>query len=459
MGRQVKRGKDWMKRYDVIVVGGGSAGLGAAISAGRAGASTLLVERYGVLGGTATMGLTCHWDPIRMVGVRGLALEYYEAMKASGHFLDFPFDEPNPMTTFWECGASFDPEEYADFSRKLLREAGVELLLHTMVTGVRVDNGRIRSLNVFHTDSDELTADLFIDASGDAVVAYLAGAPYEKAPAEELQAATLMFRIGGVDNERMYRYLEENPDELGVHPRLGKMIRDPRRSTTIAGFQGLIAKARANGDVSVILPEQGIGFDRLWRDGEFRLNCTHTIATDCTAPGALTQAQLSESDKTRELIRFFNRYIPGCEGAYLDQRAPQIGVRESRRIVGDYRLTEDDIAGARRFGDAVVEADWAHCDTHSPDGKAWSFKMYPGPYQIPYRCFLPKGIENLYVAGRCVSCDRAAFASIRIQLITMTMGQAVGTAAALACRTGGKATRQVDVAHLQQALRQAGHRI
>lgn len=448
-----------MNTYDVIVIGGGTAGICAAVSAGRNGAKALLIERYGVVGGVATVGLTYHWDPIHIVGVRGMAQEYYDAMKASGNFLDFRFDKITPLTNFWECGASFDPEEFVDYSLKILKEANVDLMLHTMVTGVKVDNGRIQKLTVFNTDAAEVSAPVYIDATGDAVVTYLSGAPYLKAKPDELQAATLMFKIGGVDNEKLFRYLEENPDDLGVHPRLGKMIRSPRKTLTVAGFQSLINKARANGDLNVVVPEHGIGFDRLWRDGEYRVNCTHTVSLDCSDAASLTKAQLSEMEKPKALVRFFNKYIPGCENAYLMQRAVQVGVRETRRIVGDYYLTEQDLDKATRFDDAVVEAEWAHCDVHSPDGRSWQFKMYPGPYQIPYRCFLPQGVENLYAVGRCISCDRPTFGSVRVQLLTMTMGQAIGTAAALISRQETPNTRRLDVSQLQNKLRETGYRI
>ena len=450
-----------MKHYDVIVIGGGSAGICAAISAGRNGADVLLIERYGTLGGMATVGLTSHWDPIHIIGVRGLALEYYNAMKSTGHFLDFHFDdEPlNPMTHYWECGSSFDPEDYLDYSLKALHEAHVDLLLHTMVTGVQVDNGFIRHLSYFNTSPGSVSGSVYIDASGDGVVAYLAGAPYLKADKNELQSATLMFQIGGVRDEELFSYLENHPEDLGVHPRLGKMIRNPRKSTTISGFQSLIRKARENGDLHMNLPEHGIGFDRSWRAGEYRVNCTHTISLDCSIGSSLTDAQLTETAKTQELIRFFSRYIPGFQNVYLLRRAVQVGVRETRRFIGDYCLQLSDIADRVRFDDAVVEADWAHCDTHSPDGKAWNFTLYPGPYQIPYRCFTPKTLENLYTAGRCISCDRGAFSSVRIQMLTMTMGQAIGTAAAMAVNTSALRTRDVDVHALQSRLRTADYRI
>lgn len=448
-----------MKEYDVVVVGGGSAGLCAAITAGRMGAKTLLVERYGMVGGMATVGMTYHWDPIKMLGVRGIALEFYEAMKARGDFLEFPFEQVNPMTTMWEGGASFHPEHFLSYALEELKKAGVELRLYTLVTGVKRDNGRIVNLAAYQNDWLEIAGKIFIDATGDGNLVYLSGAPYEIASKEELQSSTLMVKIGGVDLEKMFTYLEENPQELGVHPRLGKMIRDPRRTATIIGFRDCIRRARENGDLSFSLPEHGIGFDRLARDGEFRLNCTHTANLDCTEGNSMTEAYLSERGKTEELMRFLNRYIPGCERAYLMQTAVQVGVRESRRLVGDYQLTEEDLAQARRFDDAVLEAQWAHCDVHSPDGKEWSFKMYPGPYQIPYRCFLPKGVENLYGAGRCISCGRAAFASVRIQMITMTMGQAVGAAAAMAAVTPAGRTRDVDVKRLQETLRGMDYRI
>lgn len=446
-----------MKKKDVVVVGGGSAGIAAALSAARNGADTLLVERYGYLGGMATMGLVHHLDPVKIIESSGIALEMYYKLKEAGMLKEFNVDHFEMPYSFWQGGCGFDPEAFKTMANELMQEAGVELLLHSWVGGVIKEGDKIVGIEAYNkSGKQEIYAGVVIDATGDADVAALAGLEFELGDETgNCMSPTLCFRVGGVDTEKLYRYLDENPDQIGNHPRLGSYIKDHRQSVTLQGFYRLIAEAKEKGDLKISLPESGIGMSLQPRYGEFNVNATRVPGINPLDAADLTYAELKERDNVRQLFEFMKKYFPGFEDAYLLQTASQVGVRESRRIVGEYVLTLDDIKEKRQFEDAVVRSKWAHSDTHSGKNMQWSFEFYEGPYWIPYRSLIPKQTDNLLVVGRSISATRKAMASIRIMPICASTGEAAGAAAAIAVQNG-ITTRKVDIKELQNVLKKQG---
>lgn len=441
-------------KKDVIVVGGGPAGIAAALSAARNGVSTLLVERYGYIGGMATAGLVHHLDPLRIIESSGIPWEIYTKLKKRGMVKEFSVDHFEMPYSFWQGGCTFDPEGFKMLVNQLLQEAGVELLLHSWVSGVITEKEKVIGVQVCNKSGKQnLYAKVIIDATGDADLAAQAGAPFELGDKDgECMALTLCFRIGGVDTEKLYSYLDKNPDQIGNHPRLGKYIKDHRQSIILQGFYKLIAEAREKGDLKISLPESGIGMCLQPRKGEFNVNATRVVGINPVNAKDLTYAELKERDNVRQLVNFMQKYLPGFEEAYLLQTAAQVGVRESRRIVGEYVFKLDDIKEKRKFKDAVVRAKWAHSDTHSGKDMKWSFEFFEGPYWIPYRSLLPQKVDNLLVVGRSISATRQAMASIRIMPICASIGEAAGTAAAIAVQTG-VTPRYVDTVILQETLR------
>lgn len=453
-----------MVEKEVVVVGGGPTGIAAGIAAARTGADTLLIERYGVLGGMATLGLVNHWDSITLMEITGIAREVYENMKKRDGLLEFPYEKIEMPFTYWEAGCGFDLEAYKQMLMEMVQEAQVGLLLHTFATAAIREGGRVIGLEIqSKTGKQEIRSKAFVDATGDADIAAFAGAPFQKgAESGELMAPTLCFTVGGVDTEKLRQYLKNNPDELGLHPRLGKFIRNVDASSIWQGFRKLIDQARANGDLTIPLPEQGIGTVRLPTPGYFHVNVTHAPGIDGTKGESLTQGEISERKGVTHVFSFMKKYIPGYEKSYLAQTGIQIGIRETRRVKGDYYLTVEDLKQAKEFDDVIMQGRWAHQDIHSgrpaqhdEDTTEWIFELIEGPYQVPYRCLLPQQVENLIVGGRSIWTDRQVNGTLRCQPICMATGQAAGVAAALSAKRG-VGLRELDVPEIQRVLREQG---
>ena len=444
------------KEWDVIVVGGGSAGIGASLAAARNGANTLLVERYGIVGGMGTVALVHTFDPILITEITGISREIYSELKKRKGLKEFPIrpQEFEMPYSFWEGHASWDPEIYQQIVLEEMGKTGVELLLHSLFTEVLKEENTIKGIMVENKSGrQEIHGRVIIDATGDADVAARAGVPFQKGDESGVcQSPTLCFRMGGVVMEQVYQYIERNPGECGYHPRLGRFIRNFRRSGIIQGFRKLITQARENGDLTIPTSEVGIGFGLMPREGEIHVNATRTNLIDGTKVKDLTRAEISERRNVQQMIEFMKKYIPGFQDSYLIATGAQIGIRETRRIRGGYFLTIDDIKQARTFDDAIMQAKWAHADIHSGTDMKWSFEFYEGPYQIPYRCLIPQEVENLMVVGRSISVDRKTLGGLRPQPQCMAMGQAAGTAAAISLDTS-KSLRKLDVKYLQERLR------
>jgi hypothetical protein len=438
-----------MREYDVLVVGGGNAGCCAAIAAARSGARTLLVERYGFLGGTATASMvgpwmTFHSGDDRIVG--GIAEEIVERLVTLGGSPGHIHDASDYVATI----TPFDPEIHKALLFEMMRESGVDLLLHAWFLDALVVRGRI-ALARFATVGGprEIAARRTIDATADAFVAASAGVPTQQGDARgRVQPASLMFRLSHVDLGALSAYVRQRPEQM--RSSLKTHERTPDRLTAVAGLYELWEAARARGAVTI--PRELVSFFATPYADEVTVNMTRVVDVDPLDPDDLTRAEVEAREQVMQLVAFFRSDVPGFANARLAATATQIGIRESRRIVGEYTLTADDVLQARTFDDAVARSAYP-IDIHNPAGSGTTTHRLPAgaSYEIPYRALVPQRVDDILVAGRCISTTHEALASTRLTPTVMTLGQAAGTAAALSMQAD-VAPRALDPAALRARL-------
>jgi len=421
--------------YDVIVLGGGPAGIAAAAGAARGGAATLLVERYGFLGGMGTAaGVTnfcglfanVHGE-IRRV-VHGVADDLLDRIAQLGGL-------NGPHSIFGKTLAqAYDMSAYKCAADDLLAAAGAKLYFHALGAGVAMRDERTIDALLVETKSGRraIRARLFIDASGDGDLAAWAGAPWEKS--EHLLYPTLMFRVNNVDPERARDAVQEIPRLMEEAEREGA-FRFPRR--------GAIVRPQKN-------PTE-------WRANVTQIRNADGAAMDGTDAEQWSAGEIEGRRQIREYVRFLRARVPGFERAYALDIAAQVGIRETRRVIGEYALSADDVLACASFSDTVGVNGWP-LERHVAGDVEWSWPAIPGSRgfnHLPYRMLVPQAIDNLLVAGRCASMTSEGQSAARVSGGCFIMGQAAGTAAALAL-TQGIAPRALDVATLQAQLERDG---
>ena len=443
-------------RTQVLVIGSGAAGQTAALAAARNGADTLLVESAGFLGGiSATLPwLGFHDRDYRLI-VKGIPLEFCRRLQAMGAASDHEFDP--------KCasGISIDSHWWKILLMQLMREAGVRLMMHTVVVDTIREGDRIRGVIVENKSGRQrIEADVTIDCSGDGDVAARGGVKWEKGRTADglVQAPTLVFKLGGVSREGFIAGCKDPAinyrEWIAPYPEIrAKMMQRIDRMHVIVcgGYAKLIEKARAAGDFEV--PQSRVVGVKLHRPDEFLVVMTRVLGLDPTDIRSLTDAYAKVYEQIPVLVRFFKKYVPGFEESHLREIAPMLGVRESRRIMGDYVLTAEDLIQGRVFDDAVSMGGY-HIDIHRPAG-TWVDSHNVRAYTIPLRSLIARDVEGLMMAGKCLSATHEAVASTRVIPICQGQGQAAGTAAALAVRSG-KTVRQVPIAQLQDTLAAQG---
>lgn len=419
-----------MRHYDIIIVGGGLSGASASIASARAGKRVLLIEKYGCLGGVSAFNLVMPFMP------------YYTHDPETGERLDLScgiFSEimdalraHDGVSAEWE--QCFNEEILKYVLNKLVTESGAEILFNSYVSDAVCENGTIKSVTVSSAGrSEEIGADYFIDATGDANLATICG--FESILGREsdgkCQPLTLSFRLANVDMDAYEKCKREINVLYAEHQKSGK-ITNPRENV-------LVFKT----------PCKGV----------LHFNTTRVIGVDPTNPWELSRAELIAREQVFELVGFLKSNLDAFKNAYLISSGVQIGARESRKIVGEYTLTQDDIISLKRFEDSVAVCNY-DIDIHSPDGSGTSHYYFKNGdyYTIPYRCLVPRSSNNLLVAGRCVSATHEAQASLRIMPTCVTLGQACGVACAIAHNTH-TGVREIDIRELQDTLVQNGAKI
>lgn len=435
---------------DVLVVGSGPAGLAAAVAAARSGATVRLIERFGFLGGNLTAGLVgpC-MTSFSLDGqtqlVRGVFDEFVRRMQARGGAVH-PSETKGgtPYSGFIRYGhdavTPFDPEAAKRVAQEMVLEENVDLLLHTWAVDAVVEDGAIQGIVVVNKSGmSYLGAKAVIDATGDGDIAALSGADFAKGRDSDglMQPMTLFFRIGNVDDEAVEQYKREHPEELFP-------------------FQSIVEEATRTGRYT--LPRRGVQLFKTLEPGVWRINTTRVLGLDGTDAADLTRGEIEARRQVDVLMDFFKRELPGLADCKLIDTAATIGVRESRRITGEYELTLDDLVTGRRFDDVIAVAGYP-VDIHSPSSDQGPFDDGIPPtaneYEIPYRSLVPAEVDGLLVTGRCISATHEALAAVRVMPPSFAMGEAAGIASAQAATTGGQ-VRSVDLPQVQAELLRRG---
>lgn len=428
------------KKYDVVVAGGGPAGTAAAIASARNGAKTLLIERYGFLGGTPVNALVpvfCPFSDKQKAIVRGIGLEILERMQCESWSSPEPEEDNGIPGLDW---VAVDPEVLKRVLDDLVLESGAGLWLHAMVTNAKAAEGKIKEITVCGKGGSVcVEADVFIDCTGDADLAALGGAGFEYGSDGRVQGMTLCFRLAGVDGRRFLDYKKTSGEDGNLH----------------------LAAARAKENHEFPSGESHVATFALQSMEIAGVNFGHSFEKSPLDIAELTQAEVESRRRLPELVQFFQKYVPGMEHCYVAASGPAIGVRETRRIRGEYQLTKEDYLQRRQFEDTIARYAYpidVHAEsrevaeTGKGDGDYISTAYLPGEsYTIPYRALLPKDLENVLVAGRSVSSDRAVNGSVRVAPACFAMGQAAGTAAALSIRENCS-VKKIDIHKLRALL-------
>lgn len=436
---------------DVLVVGAGPAGIGAAVCAARAGAKTLVFDQNGCVGGQATVGLVgpfmTSYDAKNEVPViRGVFEEIVERMKALNGAVDPAKVGPEePYSGFYKIGHAhvgpFDHECFKLVCTQMITESGAELLLHTQFIDVQAQSQRITGVVAANKSGMfVIRAKIVVDCSGDADVAARAGVGFELGRVEDgnMQPATLFFRVDNVNTPRLKAHIQEHSNE--IRPFYGP-------------FSWLIReKAQEWGDV----PRGEVCLFESPTPGEYRLNVTRILNVDGTNAEDLTRAELEGLRQAHKVFGFLKQYAIGFENAHFLGTAGTIGIRETRHITGMYRLTVEDVRACLVPYDTIAVMA-TNMDTHNKNDPGGTYvTLENGSYfGVPYRCLVPQGASNLLVAGRAIAADAMAGSAIRMIPCCLVFGQAAGTAAAMAA-SQNISPASVNTDALRTALQQQG---
>ncbi|MEM3703600.1 MAG: FAD-dependent oxidoreductase [Candidatus Bathyarchaeia archaeon] len=487
-------------KYDVIVVGGGCAGCAAAISSARAGAKTILIERFGALGGMLNISGPPGWAFSHLWNNRGeqiiagIVEELHHRLEKEGLALPYPKPEDRQFDSF----AYIDPDWAGLLLFQMMQENKVDLLLHSLAVDVIKEGDNMRGVIVENTSGRmAVLGDVVIECTGEGDIAVRAGAPYTviDRTKEEIDPPSITFHMDGVDWDKVTKYFKENPEEFVRFPsimawgqitteykeRVKARMEELKKASSIldlvkagklgyVNFYKISEEAVKNGD----LPPRGVDLGFFFtprQGGVIQPVFQHSAQVpdcDITNVRELTWAEIEARRQVTMAVKAVRKYLPGFKNAYLTRLTFCVRGREGRHFIGDYQLTSDDVAEARKFPDVIAKSAMntnIGGPFHSCRYPAESMNIDPkvkkvrvkngGSYDIPYRCLVPKNVENLLLAGKCISVSEDFKRDCLPE--NMATGQAAGVAAAI-CAKKNITPRQLeqDVSVLQKILQQQG---
>ena len=445
--------KKEIRSYDVAVIGGGPGGLPAALEAARHGASVLLVEKNGYLGGNLTIGLPLlgFLDKDGTPIIRGIAQELVDDLAKRGAA------GPHTWCPLHNSVTIYDHEVFKIVAFEKCLEAGVDLLLHTQVIDANVEDGRLVSVTLFGKSRRiEIQAKVFIDATGDGDIAYLAGASYEKGQENcgTVQPPTVMCTLGGVDTDTVISYLEQDPEQsvlpesMNIYPGYdAAFFRANPRYHVMVAMHALFHRLKDEGKLPV--DRDTLIYIQSLIPGQVHINCTRHLGIDGSDVLDLTRAEIEGHLQNYALVDTLRKYVPGFENCYLTQIYPSVGIRESRRFNGLVKLDREAVESGRIGEDSVGLGGYI-IDIHDGNGSGTIIKKI-APYGLPYGMTCSAEIKNLMLSGRCASMDSIALSSVRVMPTLMALAQGAGLGAAMAVRNN-ILPGQVDVAALRAVL-------
>ena len=434
---------------DILVVGSGPAGLAAALGAVREGAETMLLERYGCFGGAITqVGVeSIAWYRHEgTIDTEGVGIEFEKRAKEIGATRKMPQSQSEAL----------DADLFKYVADKLVQETGIVPLLHCMAVEAVMEGDTIKGIiTESKSGRQAILAKRVIDASGDADLAYLAGAACHKTPKDEMMGVTVMFSCAGVKKARFLAYVKEIPSTYGDWGKKWNIQTTGKEDDLFSPYlEEPFNQAREDG----VIPKELTGIAGTWSTitdaGEAtNLNMVYMPGYDCTNAWDLTQAEIEGRHQAMLAIEALKKYVPGFENAKLRNFGMTLGTRDSRKIIGRYNLTEHDVRNQARFEDAIgIFPEFL-------DGYGTLILPTTGRYfQVPYGIMVPQRVENLLVAGRCVAGDKISHAAIRSMMCCTVTGQGAGVAAAVSIKDDVTCSA-VDIKSVQEALKKQGVRI
>jgi hypothetical protein len=432
-----------MNTFDTIILGGGPAGVGAAVGAARAGVSVALIERHPVLGGMGTVALVNNFCPAHLDGSRLIIGGVFAELRRRLAERKAIFLSRNNAYAM----EPYDPKAMEEECAALCREAGVTVFLGRSVTQSAFPAADRVEFSL--EDGAVLTARTVVDATGDAVLAPVARTPFQIGGAGRSMPLTFCYKLGRVDIDALRAAW---PWCVGESTETGEPM------VCIAGCaQEQVAAAKAAGELTIPVKGLAAVLNIPGQPDYVTVNFGRVFVDDATDPAQLAAAEVEGRKQIAEGEAFFRKYIPGFANARVVEVARQIGVRETRRIEGLYTLTEEDVLGCRQFDDAIAQCCYA-IDVHDPNSTGTRLIELPRGqhFDIPLRCLTPcEGAPNVIYAGRCISADQAAMSSFRVSPSVMAIGEAAGVTAALAARNGAD-MREVSAGDVRDVLRRGG---